>query len=58
VKLEFLRPYHGHEEVDEEAKGDSADDDVFHWSGELEFFAEAYVKRAEQEEGERCTHVD
>jgi hypothetical protein len=42
---EFLRPDHGHEQIDEEQQGDDPDNDGFH-SVLLELFAKADVKAA------------
>jgi hypothetical protein len=51
VWLEFLRPDHGHEEVEEERKGDQPHDDVFHKGAGSEVGAEAHVEGTSDEEG-------
>ena len=56
--LEFLRPDHGHEEVEEQKQGDEAHDDGFHGEGRLELLAKAHVKRADDEEGGGDADVD
>jgi hypothetical protein len=42
---EFLRPDHGHEQIDEKQQGDDPDNDRFHCVL-LDLFAEADVKTA------------
>jgi hypothetical protein len=49
VWLEFFRPDHGHEQVDEQQQGHEARDEVFH-DGFLQFVAATDVKRADHEE--------
>jgi hypothetical protein len=46
---EFLRPDHGHEQIDEEQQGDDPDNDGFHCVL-LELFAEADVNAAHDKE--------
>ena len=46
--LEFFRPNHGHEEVDEEQQRDDRDDNCFH-GVPLEPVAKAHVKGAHDE---------
>jgi hypothetical protein len=43
--LEFFRPNHSHEQIDEEQQRDDADNDCFHLFL-LQFFAESDVKAA------------
>jgi len=60
VGLEFLRPDHGREEVDEEQHCDAADEDGFHgrgWRAGLEFFAEADIETAGDEEADEGGQV-
>jgi hypothetical protein len=47
--LEFLRPDHGHKQVDEQHQGNNAHDEIFH-RFRLQFFAEADVKAADDKE--------
>jgi hypothetical protein len=58
--LKFFGAHHGHEEIDEERKGDEPDDQVFH-SGfllELEFSAEDGVEASHDEDARRDGAVD
>jgi hypothetical protein len=57
VDLEFLRPNHGHEEVDEQQQRDDSGDDVFH-SVLLQFFAKTDVKSAHNKEGNNDADED
>jgi hypothetical protein len=45
VILEFFRPDHGHEQIDEQQESDDPDNDCFHWI-RLKLLAEAGVKAA------------
>jgi hypothetical protein len=56
--LEFFRPDHGHEEVEEQKQGDEADDDGFHGGGRLEGFAAVGVRTADDEKGQKGGEAD
>jgi len=49
--LEFFGPDHGHEQINEKAESDDADNECFH-KKVLESVAEQHVKRAQNKEGD------
>jgi len=53
----FLGPNHGHEQINEEQQGNDAHDEVFH-GVLLQFFAEANVKGADEEERDDNSNED
>jgi len=54
---EFFRTDHGHEQIDEEQQGYDRDNDGFHCVL-LEFFAETYVKAANDKKSNDDTDED
>jgi hypothetical protein len=57
VSSEFLRPEHGHQQINEQQQGDHAHDKVFH-SLLLKVFAEADVKGAHEKEHKGDSNED
>jgi hypothetical protein len=57
MSLEFLRPEHGHQQVNEQQQGDHAHDKVFHRLL-LKVLAEADVKGAHEKEREGDSNED
>jgi hypothetical protein len=58
VSLEFLRPEHGHQQVNEQQQGDHAHDEVFYHGFLLQLLAEADIQAADHKKQHNDSDID